>query len=60
MLSFPCHRFKNVLFEISSTERTGVFDVNAKFMGVSMDKVELIFQVIAHIMRVVLSFSVVI
>lgn len=34
-----------MLFEISSTETTGVFDVNAKFMGVSMDKVELVFQV---------------
>ncbi|KAI0214246.1 Ras GTPase-activating-like protein IQGAP1 [Lamellibrachia satsuma] len=38
------NQFKNVLFEISSTETTGVFDVNAKFMGVSMDKVELVFQ----------------
>ena len=34
-----------MLFEISATETTGVFDVNAKFMGVSMDKVELVFQV---------------
>jgi len=36
---------KNVLFEISSTDTSGVFDVNAKFMGVSMDKVQLLFQV---------------
>jgi len=38
-------RFKNVLFEISSTDSSGVFEVNAKFMGVNMDKVELLFQV---------------
>ena len=37
--------FKNVLFEIAATDNVGVFDVNAKFMGVSMDKVELVFQV---------------
>ncbi|XP_059176256.1 ras GTPase-activating-like protein IQGAP1 [Physella acuta] len=40
----PQAQLKNVMFEISSTEDPGVFDVNAKFMGVSMDKVELIFQ----------------
>lgn len=40
----PPNQFKNVLFEIASTENPGVFDVNAKFMGVSMDKVELVFQ----------------
>jgi len=38
-------RFKNVLFEICSTDSSGVFEVNAKFMGVNMDKVELLFQV---------------
>lgn len=38
------NHFKNVLFEISSTETPGLFDVNAKFMGVSMEKVELLFQ----------------
>jgi hypothetical protein len=38
-------RFKNVLFEISSTEEPGVFVVHAKFMGVTMEKVELVFQV---------------
>ena len=42
---FVCLRFKNVLFEISSTDSSGVFEVNAKFMGVNMDKVELLFQV---------------
>ena len=39
-------RFKNVLFEIHATPESGVFDVNAKFMGVNMDKVQLVFQVI--------------
>ena len=34
-----------MLFEISATELPGMFDVNAKFMGVSMEKVELVFQV---------------
>jgi hypothetical protein len=40
------HRFKNVLFEISSTDISGTFDVNAKFMGIGMEKVDLVFQVI--------------
>nr|KAI8756299.1 ras GTPase-activating-like protein IQGAP1 isoform X2 [Biomphalaria glabrata] len=40
----PQNQFKNVMFEISSTDDPGVFDVNAKFMGVNMDKVELVFQ----------------
>ena len=34
-----------MLFEIAATENPGVFEVSAKFMGVSMDKVELVFQV---------------
>lgn len=38
-------RFKNVQFEIRSGEEVGVFDVSAKFMGVAMERVELIFQV---------------
>ncbi len=33
------------MFEIAATETVGVFDVSAKFMGVAMEKVELIFQV---------------
>ena len=37
--------FKNVQFEIAATDNVGVFDVNAKFMGVPMEKVELVFQV---------------
>lgn len=32
-------------FEIKSTADPGVFEVNAKLMGVAMDKVDLIFQV---------------
>ncbi|XP_048258787.1 ras GTPase-activating-like protein IQGAP1 isoform X2 [Haliotis rufescens] len=40
----PQNQFKNVLFEIGSTDNPGVFEVNAKFMGVPMDKVELVFQ----------------
>ena len=44
-----CRRLKNVLFEMSSTDSSGVFDVNAKFMGVSMDKVQLLFQVTGHL-----------
>ena len=38
-------RFKNVLFEITATDVSGLFDVNAKFMGVPMEKVEVVFQV---------------
>jgi hypothetical protein len=41
----PTNQFKNVLFEISATENVGMFHVNAKFMGVNMEKVELVFQV---------------
>ena len=37
-------RFRNVTFEITSTG-VGTFEVSAKFMGVSMEKVELVFQV---------------
>nr|KAG5685671.1 hypothetical protein BaRGS_014478 [Batillaria attramentaria] len=37
-------KFKNALFEIAATENPGVFEVNAKFMGVNLEKVELVFQ----------------
>ena len=37
--------FKNVMFEIKSADEVGVFVVSAKFMGVAMEKVELVFQV---------------
>lgn len=40
----PANQFKNVLFEIHATENVGVFHVYAKFMGVNMEKVELVFQ----------------
>ena len=39
------YRFKNVQFEIKSADEIGLFEVSAKFMGVAMEKVELIFQV---------------
>ncbi|OWF47735.1 ras GTPase-activating-like protein IQGAP1 isoform X2 [Mizuhopecten yessoensis] len=40
----PNSQFKNVMFEIAATADPGTFDVNAKFMGVEMEKVELVFQ----------------
>lgn len=33
------------MFEIKSADEVGVFVVSAKFMGVAMEKVELVFQV---------------
>ena len=38
-------RFKNVTFDISSTEDVGIFDVRSKFLGVEMEKVQLNIQV---------------
>lgn len=32
------------MFEIHATDSAGVFEVTAKFMGVSMEKVEVVFQ----------------
>lgn len=40
-----CFRFKNAQFEIAATADPGVFEVGAKFMGIEVEKVELIFQV---------------
>ncbi|XP_075397308.1 ras GTPase-activating-like protein IQGAP2 [Tenrec ecaudatus] len=37
-------QFKNVTFDIMSTEDVGIFDVGAKFLGVEMDKVQLNIQ----------------
>ncbi|XP_072038418.1 ras GTPase-activating-like protein IQGAP1 isoform X2 [Amphiura filiformis] len=37
-------QYKNVMFEITQTSDPGVFDVNAKFMGVKMDSIQLVFQ----------------
>lgn len=38
-------RFKNVTFDIMSTEDVGIFDVRSKFLGVEMEKVQLNIQV---------------
>lgn len=46
-LSSAC-RFKNVIFEISPSESVGVFDVNAKFMGVHLETLQLEYQVLFH------------
>ncbi|XP_077989473.1 ras GTPase-activating-like protein IQGAP1 isoform X2 [Glandiceps talaboti] len=40
----PENQFKNVMFEFETTETSGVFAISAKFMGVSMEKVQLVFQ----------------
>jgi len=40
----PTNQFKNVVFDIGSTEDPGIFSVNCKFMGVNMDQVVLVFQ----------------
>lgn len=34
-----------MMFEIKSADEVGMFEVSAKFMGVAMEKVELVFQV---------------
>ena len=39
------YRFKNAQFEIAATADPGVFQVSAKFMGIDVEKVELVFQV---------------
>uniref|UniRef100_A0A3P8VPK8 IQ motif containing GTPase activating protein 1 n=1 Tax=Cynoglossus semilaevis TaxID=244447 RepID=A0A3P8VPK8_CYNSE len=38
------NQFKNVIFEISPSESVGVFDVNAKFMGVHLETLQLEYQ----------------
>eukprot|EP00795_Rhopilema_esculentum_P006087 gene6087-11472_t len=40
----PQTQFKNVLFEITAGDEIGLFQVSARFMGVAMEKVELVFQ----------------
>lgn len=40
----PQSQFKNVLFEITPTDHSGVFTVRGKFMGVEMEKVEIDIQ----------------
>uniref|UniRef100_A0A673BXX8 IQ motif containing GTPase activating protein 1 n=1 Tax=Sphaeramia orbicularis TaxID=375764 RepID=A0A673BXX8_9TELE len=38
------NQFKNVIFEISPSERVGVFDVKAKLMGVHLETLQLEYQ----------------
>lgn len=49
-------RFKNVTFDISSTEDVGIFDVRSKFLGVEMEKVQLNIQVSCNSCRLGGSF----
>ena len=44
-------RFKNAVFEITSTD-VGLFQVSGKFFGVSMEKVELVFQVCDSVFQI--------
>jgi len=39
----PNHQFRNVVFEITSTD-VGVFEVSGRFLGRQIEKVELVFQ----------------
>ena len=47
-LFFVLYRCKNAVFEITSKD-VGTFEVTGKFFGVSMEKVELVFQVIVAV-----------
>lgn len=38
------NQFKNMVLEISTTEDPGKFSIDVKFMGVNVDKVEVVFQ----------------
>ncbi|XP_078048629.1 ras GTPase-activating-like protein IQGAP1 [Augochlora pura] len=40
----PQAQFKNVIFEISPTEHSGLFNVRCKFMGVEMEKIDIDIQ----------------
>ncbi|XP_033341426.2 ras GTPase-activating-like protein IQGAP1 [Megalopta genalis] len=40
----PQAQFKNVIFEISPTEHSGLFSVRCKFMGVEMEKIDIDIQ----------------
>lgn len=40
----PTHKFKNVQFEICTTEVPGTFLISAKLYGVSIDSMQLVFQ----------------
>ena len=40
----PKQQFKNVVFEINAEDENGLFLISVKFMGVAMEKVEIVFQ----------------
>ncbi|KAK0081320.1 hypothetical protein PV325_012392 [Microctonus aethiopoides] len=40
----PQSQFKNVIFEITPTDHTGVFSIKGKFMGVEMEKIDIDIQ----------------
>lgn len=40
----PVSQFKNVIFEITPTEHTGLFTIKGKFMGVEVEKIEIDIQ----------------
>ncbi|XP_078316270.1 ras GTPase-activating-like protein IQGAP1 isoform X2 [Crassostrea virginica] len=42
--TLPTNQFKNVQFEIKETPDPGVFEVQAKFLGMDVKKVDLVFQ----------------
>ena len=50
--------FKNVTFDIISTEDVGIFDVKSKFLGMDMEKVQLNIQVSWGFCKVGVSFTV--
>jgi hypothetical protein len=45
---FLSGRFKNVQFEIKGTADPGTFEVQAKFMGMDVKKIDLVFQVTSN------------
>lgn len=45
MLSLIPHSFRNVIFDITPGDEAGRFFVNAKFLGVDMEKFQLHYQV---------------
>jgi len=40
----PKQQFKHVVFEFKAEDENGLFIISGKFMGVTMEKVEIIFQ----------------
>ena len=45
LVEITSSEFKNVMFEIKPSSLPGGFDISAKFLGVKMDTVQVIFQV---------------